>query len=81
MTWSTARTPWKSIAMRSLRQRCLMVDDLLATGGTMNACCQLVAGLGGDIVGISFLIELSFLKGRERFGKYDVHSVLQYDRE
>jgi len=62
-------------------QRCLMVDDLLATGGTMDACCRLVEGLGGQIVGISFLIELSFLKGRERFGKYDVHSVLKYDRE
>ncbi len=62
-------------------QRCLMVDDLLATGGTMNACCQLVEGLGGNIIGISFLIELSFLNGRERFGKYSVHSVLKYDKE
>ena len=60
-------------------QRCLMVDDLLATGGTMGACCQLVEGLGGNILGISFLIELSFLNGRARFSKYNVHSVLKYD--
>jgi adenine phosphoribosyltransferase len=62
-------------------QRCLMVDDLLATGGTMGACCQLVEGLGGNIIGISFLIELSFLKGRARFARYNVHSVLKYDNE
>ena len=60
-------------------QRCLMVDDLLATGGTMGACCQLVEGLGGNILGISFLIELTFLKGRQRFSRYNVHSVLKYD--
>jgi adenine phosphoribosyltransferase len=60
-------------------QRCLMVDDLLATGGTMGACCQLVEGLGGNIIGISFMIELSFLKGRDRFDKYNIHSVLKYD--
>src|SRR5271170_5955594 len=62
-------------------QRCLMVDDLLATGGTMNACCNLVEGLGGTILGISFMIELTFLKGRERFEKYNVHSVLKYDSD
>ena len=61
--------------------RCLMVDDLLATGGTMKACCDLVEQLGGQIVGVAVLIELSFLKGRDRFGQHTVHSVLKYDRE
>ena len=58
--------------------RVLLVDDLLATGGTMKACCDLVEGLGGDIVGIAVLIELSFLNGRARFEKYHLHSAIQY---
>jgi adenine phosphoribosyltransferase len=62
-------------------QRCLLVDDLLATGGTMRACCDLVEGLGGDIVGVAVLIELSFLKGRDRFGKYNLQSAIQYAGE
>jgi len=60
-------------------QKVLMVDDLLATGGTMEACCELVKRMGGDIVGVTVLIELSFLKGRaklERFG--EAHAVLTY---
>ncbi len=60
-------------------QRVLMVDDLLATGGTMEACCQLVHRLKADIVGIAVLIELSFLPGRDKLARYsDVHSVLKY---
>src|ERR1035437_3053921 len=59
-------------------ERCIVVDDLLATGGTMKACCDLVEQLGGDIVGIAVLIELSALKGRDRFAKYKLHSALQY---
>ncbi len=60
-------------------QRVLMVDDLLATGGTMEACCSLVKGLGATIVGITVLIELEFLPGREKLRAYgDVHSVLKY---
>jgi adenine phosphoribosyltransferase len=58
-------------------QKVLMVDDLLATGGTLDACCQLIDGLGGNIVGITVLLELSFLPGRakvKRFG--DVHAVI-----
>ncbi len=60
-------------------ERCLVVDDLLATGGTMNACCELVEGLGGNIVGIAVLIELVFMKGRERFAKYNLNSAIQYE--
>lgn len=61
-------------------QKVLMVDDLLATGGTMNACCELVSQLGGDIVGIGVLIELAFLPGRAKLEKYgDVHAVLKFD--
>lgn len=60
-------------------QRVLMVDDLLATGGTMKACCDLVDKLGGKIMGVTVLIELQFLKGRERLQPYDsVHAVLRY---
>jgi adenine phosphoribosyltransferase len=59
-------------------QRVLIVDDLLATGGTMKACCDLVHKLGGEIAGIAVLIELTALKGRDRL-PYDVHSVLKYE--
>ena len=57
----------------------LMVDDLLATGGTIAACCRLVEALGGRIAGVAFLIELAFLGGRQRIDQYRVHSVLRYD--
>ena len=60
-------------------EKCLMVDDLLATGGTMKACCDRVELLGGDILGIAVLIELVFLKGRRRFSKYTLHSAIKYD--
>ncbi|HNQ24935.1 MAG TPA: adenine phosphoribosyltransferase [Phycisphaerae bacterium] len=56
----------------------LMVDDLLATGGTMAACCRLVRSLGADIVGIAVLIELTHLHGRNLLGDYPVHSILRY---
>ncbi len=59
--------------------RVLLVDDLLATGGTMSACVQLVESLGGDIVGCAFLIELAFLGGRNQLGNYPIHSILTYD--
>lgn len=56
----------------------LIADDLLATGGTAEACIKLVERLGGEVVGMSFFIELSFLNGREKFGKYPIHSLIQY---
>lgn len=58
--------------------RVLMVDDLLATGGTMRACCDLVTDLGAEIVGISVLIELEFLSGRRRLAPHEVTAVLRY---
>jgi len=61
--------------------RVLMVDDLLATGGTMAACCRLVESLGGEIVGCAFLIELAFLNGRRHLLEYPVHSIITYDSE
>ena len=60
-------------------QRVLIVDDLLATGGTMKACCDLVRYLGGELVGVAALIELSGLEGREKLGGVPVHSVLRYE--
>jgi adenine phosphoribosyltransferase len=59
----------------------LIVDDLLATGGTVAAACSLVERLGGKIAGLAFLIELSFLKGRDKLKKYDVFSIITYDSE
>jgi adenine phosphoribosyltransferase len=60
-------------------QRVLIVDDLLATGGTAVATAQLVRELGGEIAGLGFVVELDFLKGREKLGSYDVFSLLHYD--
>lgn len=60
-------------------QRVVIVDDLLATGGTMEATVQLVRQLGGQIAGLAFAIELDFLKGRDKFSEYDVFSLLHYD--
>ena len=59
--------------------RVLVHDDLLATGGTAGALCELVTGLGGRIVGCAFLIELTFLNGRQRLAQYEVSSLLRYD--
>ncbi len=59
-------------------QNVLMVDDLLATGGTMAACCKMVESLGGNIVGCAFLIELAFLNGKNALSKYDIFSVIKY---
>jgi adenine phosphoribosyltransferase len=60
--------------------RVLVVDDLLATGGTASAACELVRGLGAEVVECAFLIELAFLKGREKLG-CRAFSILEYDSE
>lgn len=59
-------------------ERVLLVDDLLATGGTAAAAVKLLSGLGAEIVAISFLIELSFLNGREKLGPHPVRSILNF---
>ncbi len=56
----------------------LIIDDLLATGGTAAAVAGLVESLGGRVAGAGFLIELAFLKGREKLARYDLHAVLTY---
>ena len=58
--------------------RVLIHDDVLATGGTSKAMAELVEQLGGEVVGIQFIIELDFLKGREKIGDYDVFGLLHY---
>src|SRR6267143_979546 len=60
-------------------QRVLAVDDLLATGGTMAATLRLVQQLGGKVVGVAFMIELAFLKGRDKLRNYPLHSLITYD--
>src|SRR5271167_2568818 len=60
-------------------QRVLIVDDLLATGGTAEATAKLASSLGGEIVGLGFVVELDFLKGREKLKPYDVFSLLHYE--
>ena len=61
-------------------QQVLIIDDLLATGGTAKAVAGLVESLGGHVAGLGFLVELDFLRGRDKLTGYDVHSVLKYDR-
>lgn len=62
-------------------EKVLIVDDLLATGGTISAACELVKKLGGEIVGLAFLIELTFLNGREKLKGYDIYSLISYVAE
>ncbi len=59
-------------------QNVLIVDDLLATGGTVEAAVSLIEQMGGNVVGIAFLIELEALKGRDLLKGYDIYSVLKY---
>jgi len=61
-------------------QRVLIVDDLLATGGTAEATAKLAASLGAKIAGLGFVVELDFLKGRDKLKSYDVFSLLHYDK-
>jgi len=59
-------------------QHVLIVDDLIATGGTAQAVAQMVEAMGGIVVGLDFVVELTFLKGRDKLKKYEVHSLLKY---
>jgi adenine phosphoribosyltransferase len=61
--------------------RVLVHDDLLATGGTARALCELAEGAGAVIAGCAFLVELAFLGGREKLSPYDVHTLISYDTE
>lgn len=60
-------------------QRVLVVDDLLATGGTVEACCKMIEQCDAEIVGCCFLIELAFLEGAKRLAPYPVYSVIRYE--
>ena len=60
-------------------QKVVLVDDLIATGGTIEACARMVEQLGGEVVKIIFLMELAGLKGRDKLQKYDVASVITYE--
>ncbi|MCL4516402.1 MAG: adenine phosphoribosyltransferase [Firmicutes bacterium] len=62
-------------------QRVLVVDDLLATGGTIGAAARRVEMLRGEIVGLAFVIELAFLGGRQKLSKYDIFSLVAYNKE
>ena len=59
-------------------KRVLVVDDLLATGGTVGACCKLIENCGAQVVGCAFAIELAFLNGREKLKPHPVFSLMSY---
>jgi adenine phosphoribosyltransferase len=59
-------------------QRVLIVDDLIATGGTAKAVASMAKSMGATVEGLAFLVELTFLKGREKVSEYDIHSLLKY---
>ena len=61
-------------------QRVLVVDDLLATGGTAAATCRLVEQSGGEVAGLVFVVELTFLEGRKKLADYDIVSLVEYDQ-
>ena len=62
-------------------EKVVVVDDLIATGGTLRAVCTMVEKLGGEVAGISVVIDLSFLPWREKLKQYDVHYLISYDSE
>ena len=62
-------------------EKVLIIDDLLATGGTMKATCELIEKMGGEVAGIAVVIDLPFLGGRKLLKDYAVHSLIEYDGE
>lgn len=62
-------------------EKVVVVDDLIATGGTLKAVCKMIERLGGEVAGISVVIDLSFLPWREKLDRYDVHYLISYDSE
>ena len=78
---NTASTAWRSTRTPSRRgQNVLIVDDVLATGGTAAAVAKLVEKLGGRVAGLGFVVELTFLNGRKKLAGHDVFSLLHYDK-
>jgi adenine phosphoribosyltransferase len=77
LEYGTDRLEMHSDALEPGR-RILLVDDVLATGGTMKACCDLIRQAGAEIVACAFVIELGFLGGRQRLAPYEVVSLVQY---
>ena len=62
-------------------ERVVLLDDLLATGGTAAAACKLIAGQGAELIGVAFLVELDFLAGRKKLADFDVFSIVHFDGE
>ena len=76
---STARIAWKFTRTRlGAGEKVLVVDDLMATGGTACATANLVSQMGGELVGLAFLVELEFLHGRQHLAACDIFSILKY---
>ena len=78
MNWNMEPTRWRFARTHSAVARVVIIDDLLATGGTANAACELVESLGAKVAGVLVMIELSFLNGVERLKPHDVHSLIRY---
>ena len=78
MEYGTDTLEVHSDAIKSNGAKVLMVDDLLATGGTMAAACELIEKIGGQVAGIVFLIELGELQGREKLTAYNIKSIISY---
>ncbi|MEP0827472.1 MAG: adenine phosphoribosyltransferase [bacterium] len=62
-------------------EKVIVIDDLVATGGTLEAACKMIEKVGGEVAGIAVLIDLAFIPWRKRLGKYDILTLIQYDSE
>ena len=80
MNWNMAARFWK-MHKDSVKpgQKVVIIDDLMATGGTVEAAAKMIERLGGKVVKMIFLMELAGLKGRDRLAEYDVASVIRYE--